>query len=72
MMPVLVKRIRIQGFICNDYPELCGEWLKVGSQWAREGKLTYRESIKEGIEAAPEAMLDVLAGRNFGKQIVRV
>lgn len=72
MMPVLVKRIRIQGFICSDYPELCGEWLEVGSQWVRDGKLTYRESIKEGIDGAPEAMLDVLAGRNFGKQIVRV
>ncbi len=72
MMPVLVKRIRIQGFICSDYPELCSEWLDVGTQWVREGKLTYRECIKDGIENAPEAMLDVLAGRNFGKQIVKV
>jgi len=72
IMPVLIKRIRIQGFICGDYPEFCSEWLDIGSRWVREGKLKYRESIKEGIESAPEAMLDVLAGRNFGKQIVKV
>lgn len=72
MMPVLVKRIQIRGFICNDHPELCAEWLETGTQWVRDGKLTYRECIKDGIENAPEAMLDVLAGRNFGKQIVKV
>lgn len=72
MMPVLFKRITIRGFICNDHPELCSEWLETGTQWVRDGKLTYRECIKDGINNAPEAMLDVLAGRNFGKQIVKV
>ena len=72
LMPVLVKSIRIQGFIVSNYPELCAEWKQVGAKWLREGKITYRESIVDGLENAPAALLDVLAGRNFGKHLVKV
>jgi NADPH-dependent curcumin reductase CurA len=30
------------------------------------------EEVDEGLEAAPAALLDVLAGRNVGKRMVRV
>jgi NADPH:quinone reductase len=72
LMNMLVRKLKIQGFIVTDHPELCDEWLEVGSEWAREGKLKYNECIKEGLENAPEALMDVLAGRNFGKQIVKI
>ena len=45
---------------------------KTGAAWLRQGKLTCRESIVDGLENAPAALLDVLAGRNFGKHLVRV
>jgi len=72
LLPVLVKSIRIQGFIVSNYPELCDEWKRIGATWLREGKITYRESIVDGLEGAPAALMDVLAGRNFGKHLVRV
>ena len=72
LMPVLVKSIRIQGFIVSNYPELCAEWNRVGAAWLREGKIRYRESIVDGLENAPAALMDVLAGRNFGKHLVRI
>ncbi len=37
-----------------------------------EGKLKYRETIAQGLEAAPEAFLGLLKGRNFGKQLVKL
>ena len=36
------------------------------------GKLKYRESVADGLAAAPEAFLGLLKGRNFGKQIVKL
>lgn len=72
LMPVLVKSIKIQGFIVSNYPELRDEWKRVGATWLRQGKLKYRESIVDGLENAPAALMDVLAGRNFGKHLVRV
>ena len=42
------------------------------SAWLRDGKVRYREDIREGIENAPRAMIDLLQGGNFGKMLIRV
>ena len=42
------------------------------STWVKEGKLVYRESIAEGLSAAPQAFRGMLNGKNFGKQLVRI
>ena len=36
------------------------------------GKLRPRETIAQGLAAAPEAFLGLLQGRNFGKQLVKL
>lgn len=58
---------------------LVGEWLderldasRAIAKWIDEGRLKYRETIAEGFENAPEAFRGLLAGKNFGKQLVRV
>ena len=38
----------------------------------RAGRLKYREDVTEGLDAAPDAFIGLLAGRNFGKALVRV
>ena len=34
--------------------------------------MTYHETVAEGIENAPAAFIDLLHGRNVGKQIVQL
>ncbi len=41
-------------------------------QWHRQGLLKYRETIAEGIENAPRALINMLSGGNYGKQVVRL
>ena len=36
------------------------------------GKLKYRESIADGLASAPQAFFDLLRGKNFGKQLVKL
>lgn len=51
------------------------EWLdgsRALADWIRSGRLKYRETIAEGIESAPAAFRGLLAGKNFGKQLVHV
>ncbi len=72
LKPVLEKSLRIEGFIQDDRSEHSREWRRVGAEWLREGKLVYRESIVDGLENAPAALISVLAGGNFGKQLVRL
>jgi len=42
------------------------------SQWISEGKIKYRETVTEGFENAPQGLRDVLSGKNFGKQVIKV
>jgi len=69
---LLQSRLRIEGFIVSEHMEVWPEALKELGMLVATGKLKYRETIAEGIEAAPEAFLGLLKGRNFGKQLVRL
>jgi len=40
--------------------------------WVRDGRITYREDLVEGLENAPAAFIAMLQGGNFGKLIVNV
>lgn len=70
---VLVNRLRVQGFIVFDfidkYPEA---YEKLGS-WHKEGKLTFKEDVREGgLEAFPDVLKMLYTGENFGKLILKV
>ena len=72
-LPILIGRnAKMEGFIVSTYPDLCREWVGVGAKWIKEGKLQYRETIVDGIENAPSAFIDMLKGKNFGKQVVKL
>jgi NADPH-dependent curcumin reductase len=73
MRAILVKRITMRGFIITDgFNHRHAEFLDSMSGWLREGKVKYREDVVRGLENAPSAFLGLLAGRNFGKLVVRV
>jgi NADPH-dependent curcumin reductase CurA len=36
------------------------------------GKIKYRETVADGLAAAPEAFMGLLRGKNFGKQLVKL
>ena len=59
-------------FVVTEWFEEWPQATKELSKWIQEGKIKYKETISEGIESAPQALRDVLSGKNFGKQVVRV
>ncbi|HYP58187.1 MAG TPA: NADP-dependent oxidoreductase [Beijerinckia sp.] len=69
---VLVTRAKIQGFIVNDRLDLWPQALQELESLATAGKLKWRETIAEGLEAAPAAFFGMLKGENFGKQLVKL
>jgi hypothetical protein len=69
---VLVNRLRIQGMIVFDWKDRYGEALKALGGYFAEGKLKYRESVVQGLENAPRGLMDLLNGKNFGKQLVKL
>ena len=69
---ILVSRLKVEGFIVGEHMEVWPEALKEIGGLVATGKLKYRESVAEGIAAAPEAFFGMLKGRNFGKQLVKL
>ena len=72
MMTIIGRRLTIKGFIVTDHPKACDNFTGKAAGWIAEGKLKYRETIAEGVENAPSAFIDLLHGKNIGKQIVRL
>ncbi|MFQ3225585.1 MAG: NADPH-dependent curcumin reductase CurA [Lentimonas sp.] len=73
MQTLLVRRIKAQGFIIfEDYGPLYSEFTAHMAPWVEDGKVKYLEDIVGGLEAAPDAFIGLLTGKNLGKLIVRV
>jgi NADPH-dependent curcumin reductase CurA len=69
---LVVKRLRMEGFIVMDHfatrpraeVELAG--------WIDSGQIKVAEDVVDGLEQAPRALAELFAGRNRGKLLVRV
>jgi hypothetical protein len=69
---ILRSRLKVQGFIVGEHREIWPEALTELATRVASGQLKFRESVAQGLAAAPEAFLGLLKGRNFGKQLVKL
>ena len=69
---ILMQRLRFQGFIVSEHPQVWPAALAELGGLVASGALRARETIAQGIESAPLAFLGLLQGRNFGKQLVKL
>jgi NADPH-dependent curcumin reductase CurA len=69
---IVTKRLRVQGFIVIDHMSRYGDFLAEVGPWVADGRLSYRETVVEGIERAPEAFVGLFHGANLGKMLVKV
>jgi NADPH-dependent curcumin reductase CurA len=69
---ILVNRMKVQGFIVSEHMQHWPQALNELGTGVASGKLRYRETVAPNIEAAPEAFIGLLKGRNFGKQLVKL
>ena len=69
---LLTQRLKLQGFIVSEHMALWPQALKELGLGVATGQIKFRESVAQGIHAAPEAFLGLLKGKNFGKQLVKL
>ena len=73
MADTLFKRLKIEGFIIFDaYPQYYGQFLKEVTPLVEAGTIRVREDVLDALEAAPQGLIDLLKGGNFGKVVVKV
>ena len=68
---LLLKRLTLRGFIVTEHMERWPQGLAEMEELVASGQLRYRESVAQGLESAPQALIGLLHGANFGKQLVR-
>ncbi|HRK46164.1 MAG TPA: NADP-dependent oxidoreductase, partial [Nocardioides sp.] len=69
---IVTRRLRMEGFLVHDFED---EWEQGEEFLAAElesGRLTSVHDVYDGLERAPEALIDLLAGGNIGKRLVRI
>jgi hypothetical protein len=69
---LILKQARAEGFLVWKYRDRFPEAQRRMAAWLRDGRLTHRETVYDGIEKVPEAFIGLFDGVNTGKQLVRV
>jgi NADPH-dependent curcumin reductase CurA len=72
LVQAVIKSLRLEGFIALDHLDLEPELLQKVTAWHAEGRLRQVETVFEGLERAPEAMLALFSGDTLGRTLVRL
>ena len=69
---ILLKRVRVQGFIVLDYAARYPEAIEALGNWIGEGKIKYRLDVVDGLENADATLRKLFTGEHNGKLMIRV
>lgn len=69
---LVVKRLTMRGFLTYDHADRIAQANADLRRWVASGELRPIEYVYAGLEKAPEAFIDLMAGRTMGKTLVRL
>ena len=69
---LIEKRATVEGFLVGDFQPRFEAATRQLGEWVQAGEVSYRETVTEGLENAPDAFLGLFEGENVGKQLVKV
>ena len=69
---LVTKRISAQGILVTDHLERLPAYQAAAQEWLRAGRLRFRETVVDGLERMPDALLGLYRGDNLGKMVVRL
>lgn len=69
---VIEKSLKLQGFISSNHLDLWSDFQRDMKQWIADGRIKWKETVVEGLENSPKAFLDIFAGANAGKMLVKL
>jgi NADPH-dependent curcumin reductase CurA len=72
MREVLTRSLTLRGFIQTEFVAQLPDFQRDMGGWVRDGRVRWKEDRVQGLEKAPEALIGLLEGANFGKLVVQV
>ncbi|MFP4004727.1 MAG: NADP-dependent oxidoreductase [Alphaproteobacteria bacterium] len=68
----VAKSLKLQGFVVGNYLDMLEDFYRDMPKWIAEGRVKWKETVREGIESAPDAFLSLFTGDKFGKMLVKL
>jgi len=68
---LIIKQARKEGFLVFRWTDRYNEGIKQMAEWIKQEKLTFDETVVEGIENCGKAFIDMMTGKNVGKMIIK-
>ena len=72
VLGALKPKPRHRFFVVTEWLNKFEQTTAILHEYIKSGDIKYRETITSGFENAPQALRDVLSGKNFGKQIIKI
>jgi NADPH-dependent curcumin reductase CurA len=72
LFQAVANDLTLRGFRGSSYVDHMAQMQREVGRWLSEGRLRYRETIVDGLERAPEALVRMLGGATIGKTLVRI
>jgi NADPH-dependent curcumin reductase CurA len=72
MILAVGRQIRLEGFIVSSHFDMMPAFVGEMAGWIASGKVTWKETVENGIENAPTAFLKLFKGENLGKMLVKL
>lgn len=72
LMRIVLQRVQMSGFILTDYLHRTADFQRDMTGWITSGQLKSVETVHDGIEALPQAFLELFTGASLGKILVRL
>ena len=72
LLNLVGKCAKMEGFLCGNYLNRMGEFLQEMTGYIKEGKIKYKEDVKEGLDSFLEAFNSMFTGDNIGKPVIHL
>lgn len=72
MFQLVGKNLTLRGFIVRWHEDLQPEFVERMTGWLRSGDVVFEETVVEGVDNSVQAFLDMMAGANTGKMVVKI
>jgi NADPH-dependent curcumin reductase CurA len=69
---IIYGRVNIRGFVAPDFMHLYPAFTEEMTGWLKSGAVKYQETLFDGIDQAPAALIALLNGANTGKMMVKL
>jgi NADPH-dependent curcumin reductase CurA len=72
LLNLVGKSAKMEGFLYTKYLHRRGEFLEEMTGYIKEGKMKYKEDVKEGLESFSDAFNSMFSGENIGKPVIHL